>query len=791
MNTREAVLISREAGETVKVSLQRVTVDAAVRDVSSAVTVTQVYLNTEDRAIEAVYCFPVEESAAICGFEIETGGRTISGITEEKEKAFETYDKALADGNAAFLLDQEAQDILHISVGNIKPGQEVLVRISYISELPVTDGIIRLQIPATLSPRYSPADSDPVAADRINPPRSSAVPYSMEMTVRADRRSIFKAVSPSHRITSTENGDQLLVRLAEGTAGLDRDFILELETVKQSGPVCTAARHANGEAALLLRFFPELEELTSRTDRRSEIIFLIDCSGSMEGSSIAEAKQAMELSLRSLNEGDLFNIVRFGSAFDVFSPESLVYGTDSLRRALKYITATGATMGGTELLPAVRHACSLPYTEGFLRDLVLITDGEVSNPDQVINTVAGHYGKLRVFSFGIGYGASHHLVKGTARASGGAYEMIQPGEKVQPKVLRQFSRMSQPFLTDITVTGKGVSLEVPYKLPPLFDGDSYTLYARIGEARPEAEIALTGKYLGRTFAWSAKLGPLAEDNTVPALWALYHIKMLKEGSGGGSAQAGRKEQLIVKQITDLGLKFSLMTDYTSFVAVEERAEAEKTSGLPEFRRIPVMLTKDWHGTRALQEQADFSALAGSVGGGLGMPILMAEAAPSSKRGLFRFSAPKARAKKGDSGMKMQKLAPSAGMSNIMPEAALRFDRTEDAKEKGGEWYLDLLSTQEAEGYFTGLPICAEQLGAEVRLLKEAAGKLDKLDPKLKEQVFTTWLAVRLLEQDQEIRSVSGRAIRKAKTWLAEAAPNLTIAGLSPEQYLGEKLNLRV
>ncbi|TFG61743.1 MAG: hypothetical protein E4H36_09675, partial [Spirochaetales bacterium] len=159
MNTREAVLISREAGETVKVSLQRVTVDAAVRDVSSAVTVTQVYLNTEDRAIEAVYCFPVEESAAICGFEIETGGRTISGIMEEKEKAFETYDKALADGNAAFLLDQEAQDILHISVGNIKPGQEVLVRISYISELPVTDGIIRLQIPSTVSPRYSPADS--------------------------------------------------------------------------------------------------------------------------------------------------------------------------------------------------------------------------------------------------------------------------------------------------------------------------------------------------------------------------------------------------------------------------------------------------------------------------------------------------------------------------------------------------------------------------------------------------------------------------------------------------------
>ena len=186
--------------ENTQISLKDISIDIEVKDVSSITIVTQIFQNDEKKSIEAVYCFPIEESAAVCGFEITTGRKTIKGISEEREKAFEIYDKAIEKGNAGFLLDQELQDILNISVGNIKPKQKVTAKITYVSELPVFDNIIRLQIPTTVSPRYSPPNADPEKIDRISPPYRKDVPYRFSIKARILSKFVQEINSPSHNI---------------------------------------------------------------------------------------------------------------------------------------------------------------------------------------------------------------------------------------------------------------------------------------------------------------------------------------------------------------------------------------------------------------------------------------------------------------------------------------------------------------------------------------------------------------------------------------------------------------
>lgn len=441
------------------------------------------------------------------------------------------------------------------------------MHITYVSELPSADGIIRLQIPTSISPRYASPRSDPVKIDKITPTYTEKVPYGISINIKAHSGFVSAIESPSHKISSSLEGDYMIVSLADNHVQLDRDFILELVTRQQNDPVCLLASHENKEMSALFRFYPHFEEISTGNDVKSEVIFVLDCSGSMSGSSIAEAKMALELSLRSLEEGDRFNIIRFESSYELFSSESEIYTDTALKKAIRYINGIDADMGGTELKEAVSYVCSLPTLEGYVRDMLLITDGEVSNPDEVIHFVSSARNRMRAFTFGIGYGASHHLVKGVARAGGGTFEMIQPGEKTQSKVLRQFARMSQPFLTDISVTFSGADIELPRQFPPLFEGDSYTFFMKVESAEPDAEVTFTGKYLEQVYSWETRLSDTGTGKAIPSLWALSRIRELEETGAEGSGQSNRKLKKIVGEITDIGLHYKLLTDYTSTTAI--------------------------------------------------------------------------------------------------------------------------------------------------------------------------------------------------------------------------------
>src|SRR6185503_10186070 len=421
------------------VPLAGVAIDAEVSTLCARVTVTQRYVNREAKPIEAVYVFPLDEGAAVCGFEAIIDGTLVIGEVHEREAAFEMYDDAIQKGHGAYLLEEERPDVFQASVGNLPPGKEVLLRLTYVTELSIAGSAVRFAIPTTVSPRYAPAgDHGGVGrpdSETLNPPVAWRVPYGLDLTVRVRMGgAIARIESPSHTVAVSMNGQSATVTLSQRDAALDRDFVLSVESAALDAPRGWIEKDDDGTEAVAIAFVPVLPG----TSVPAEIVFLVDRSGSMAGASIAEVRNALQTCLRSMTAGCAFNIVGFGSTFEPLFKASRAYDERSLAEANTNVAALDANLGGTEILPALKYVLEQGRHGALPRQVVVLTDGQVTNTDAVLALAAEHASTARIFTFGIGASASHHLVKGLARAGGGVAELIHPGERIEAKVLRQF-----------------------------------------------------------------------------------------------------------------------------------------------------------------------------------------------------------------------------------------------------------------------------------------------------------------------------------------------------------------
>ena len=329
--------------EGAPIPLVGVVVEAQIRDYAARVVISQRYRNDEDEPVEAVYRFPLDEAAAVCGFEALVDGRRIVGRVEEREKAFETYDDALAEGHGAYLLDEERADIFTASVGNLLPGKEVVLRITTVAELPLEGDAIRFTLPTTIAPRYAPAEDrkgvGETEAERVSAPYAHHVPYGLQLQADVETSAPLRGVeSPTHPIALAFEDGRATVKLSSREAALDRDFVLKIDLAETFAPRALVETGPDGHAYALVSFRPELDTKPAP----AEVVFLVDRSGSMDGESIAEARDALQLALRSLRAGCFFNIVGFGSTHEALFPESRAYDDASLAEA----TAARAGPGG-------------------------------------------------------------------------------------------------------------------------------------------------------------------------------------------------------------------------------------------------------------------------------------------------------------------------------------------------------------------------------------------------------------------------------------------------------------
>ncbi len=739
------------------IPLEGVSVEAHLKDFTAKVILSQRFVNRESKPVEAVYVFPLDEGAAVCGFEAIVDGLRVTGQAMEREMAFEKYDDAMAAGHGAYLLDEDRADVFTVSAGNLPPGKEATIRIATVAELQAEGDDIRFTLPTTVSPRYAPeADRKGIGqspAQALNPPVALQVPYGLDLKVTLEMPSAIRGVeSPTHAISVELDGLCGTVRLGERITSLDRDFVLKVKLEKPHAARAWVERDPRGTAALLA-FLPRLGESASKK-KPCEVIFLVDRSGSMGGTSIEEARNALQLCLRSLNSGSRFNIVGFGSTFQKLFPESRAYDDASLAEATRHVATMDADLGGTEILPALEAVLSAPLGAELPRQVFLLTDGEVTNTDEVIALAASHASHARIFTFGIGAGASAHLVRGIARAGRGEAEFIAPGERIEAKVVRQLSKALSPALTDIAVDWGGLeAIQAPYVVPPVFLGGRVLVYGFVKGDR-SATVTLSAQGPDGPISESLVVDPTsgAEGDLIATLAARTLIRDLEEGASPlhvrrGSrqerGQAGHSEKVPDKvnaEIVRLGTTYSLASRETSFVAVEHRQAPLGEEAV--LRKIPIALTRGWGGTMqaASMPMAAPAPAAMSAAAGMRPTVLGA-----AKAFFDRVSAPVSAAKP----------APKQAES-VSESTSLRpIDRLVALQRADGSWGL----TREL----------ADLLGLKLRTLEKL---LDAVvgDPETARRAMATSLALRWLElRASAKRDEWALLAAKAQTWLDTAS----------------------
>jgi hypothetical protein len=426
------------------------------------------------------------------------------------------------------------------------------------------------------------------------------VPYGLNLTIHlAMSGTIGRIESPSHPISIAFNGGHATVTLSQREAALDRDFVLAFDAAALHTPQAWLEREDDGRQAVAIACTPNLPD----TAGAAELVFLVDRSGSMQGTSIEEVRNALQLCLRSMVAGCHFNIIGFGSTTDALFRQSREYNDASLRDATAHVAALEANLGGTEILPALQLALDQPRHTSLARQVIVLTDGQVSNTDAVLALAKKHAAHARIFTFGIGAGASHHLVRGLARAAGGTAEFVYPGERVEPKVVRHFARLLSPALTNVRVDWGGLEvIQAPSMVPPVFAGGRLLLY---GFLRSELRggTATTVRLLA-----DAPAGPVVFDvpvdpgrvepgTTVATLGARARIRELEESPEWTTTRASRQQERkaagVAREIIELSIRYGLMSRETSYVAIERRDTP--LTGEVQLRRVPVALTTGWGG----------------------------------------------------------------------------------------------------------------------------------------------------------------------------------------------------
>lgn len=588
------------------IPLKGVEVEGEVLGAHARVRVRQRYCNEAKAAVEAVYTFPLPADATLTAFAMTCAGRRMEGAVKEREAAFRQYDDAVVAGHGAALLEQERPDVFTATVGNLLPGEETLVEVEYVQRVSADEGSLRWMIPTLVAPRYIPgspggdrtahgttAPTDRVPdADRITPPRAADVPYGLRLDLVFDLGRVVTVASPSHAITTVAEGSRVRVRFAQAEVALDRDVVL---TAHGAGAAATQAagvvahRVPGGDGYLALSVVPDLAGYGGAAAQGVTVVFLVDVSGSMAGASIVEARAALRLCLRHLRAGDRFNVIAFSTQHASFEREPVPFTQASMASADRWIDALAAS-GGTEMLEPLVLATAMAGQGGVV---MMLTDGEVGNGDEIVQAVLKRRGesRARVYSFGIGTNVSDALLRDLARETGAAVEFIHPGERIDEKVVAQFARAVAPRVTDVTVRFVGVDVgEVaPGRTPDLVDGEPWVLLARYTRGGGgTAEI--TGRWRGSDFALRVPVD-LPEEVSRPVvakLWAAERIRDLED-----ARVEGRRAESMRARITALAVEHQVASRYTSFVVVEQRTGDRRVSGMPDTVVVPVGLPAGW------------------------------------------------------------------------------------------------------------------------------------------------------------------------------------------------------
>ncbi len=580
-----------------RLPLKSTQVDVRIAGVIADVIVTQHYRNEGQRPIEARYLFPGSTQAAVHAMTVRLGDRLLTARIKEKQQARIEYQAARSEGKTAALLEQQRPNVFEMNVANILPGDDVAVELRYTELLTPRDAVYGFVFPTVVGPRYnSPQRAPgspgvPVGGAYLKEGEDS--PATLDIRVTLDTPVAVKAISsPSHAIEvqgagSTHAGVALQ---ASQQAVNNRDFILNYRLAGErieSGLMLYRSPALDGGENFFLAMVEPPQAPTTRQINPRDYVFVVDISGSMHGYPLETSKALLRNLIGGLRPSDTFNVMLFSGSNRMLSPTSVPATRANIEQAIQTINRYSGS-GSTEIVPALKRIAALPKSEDVSRSVIVVTDGYVSVEAEVFQLIRQNLNNNNVFAFGIGSSVNRHLIEGIARAGMGEAFVITKPEFAAEQAERLRRIIASPVLTQVRASFEG--LEVydvePAQLPDVMGGRPVVVFGKWrGDPAADARLVIEGRGADGPFRHVQPIaGSGTDTSALRHLWARQRIATLsdQEALEGGSAQKAA--------ITELGLSYGLLTQYTSFIAVDQRVrnsnpaqtrKVDQPSPLPE------------------------------------------------------------------------------------------------------------------------------------------------------------------------------------------------------------------
>lgn len=547
-----------------ELALKKVKINGKVIGKFGTFEIEQTFKNNTKNVLEVGYTFPIVETATVIGFEINVGNKILKGKCKEKGEAKKEYQRNIVQGNSAYMMEQASDNIFKISIGKIGKGEEVKLKIYYIDKFEITDNTIKILIPTLVTPRYKSNITNKLIFGKVD----YTVDFNINVSKALNRKSINCV---SHKINLIDEEKTERVEVLNYDLSSDFKLYIELKNELSSNAIISKTR--DDKEMIYLSFMPEI--LDTYEDSEKEYMFIIDISGSMYGNKMEETKKAVIECLKQLDIGDKFNIIPFESRFSAMNINSIEYNEENLQKAIEYVNNL-QTMGGTEILNPIKFALYQKETD---KIILLFTDGQVGNEQEIIQYVDENIKTSRIFPFGIDTNVNSSFIKQLAKVGNGKAELIQPNEKIDDKIIRTFARIQTPLLENLEIDyGKNKVIDEIKEEKCLFNYEFFNVFTKLENL--EDAIILKGKIQNKEYSWKISKESIQHtDVDLEVLFAKQQMDRLEEYIR--NTYESDKIENYKNMIIELAEKYNINSKYTSFITVYEREN--KLLEVPQYQ----------------------------------------------------------------------------------------------------------------------------------------------------------------------------------------------------------------
>ena len=555
--------------------------DVNIAGVIANVKVTQLYKNDGTKPLEAIYIFPASTRAAVYDMKMTIGKRIVQAKIEKKEKARADYEAAKAEGKTASLLEQETPNVFQMNVANILPGDTIKVELFYTELLVPEEGVYEFVYPTVVGPRYS---NEPKTAEKpknewaenpyLNEGKKTNYTFDINTTIRAGIP-LQEVTSVSHKVDiKFGSKSEAVIKLNEKSFSGNKDYILQYRLKGDKIENGLVLYEGENENFFLMMLQPPKRIETAAIPKR-EYVFIIDVSGSMRGYPLTVSKELMTNLVNDLRETDIFNVMVFAGTSGTLWEQSKPANQTNLKDALAKIDGLRGG-GGTEIYPALQKALAMTPNADYARTFVIVTDGYVTVRDEAFELIQNNLGEANFFTFGIGSSVNRDLLEGMARVGFGEPFIVTKDSEAAEKAEKFRQYIQSPVLTGIDIKFDGFeAYDVePRAVPDLMAERPLIIFGKYkGDAK--GKISITGTTGNGKFSESVKVKStqVSDENiALRTLWARHKIQLLDDYAL--IYRYGDNTEKRVEETTELGLKYNLLTKYTSFVAIDKEVRAD-------------------------------------------------------------------------------------------------------------------------------------------------------------------------------------------------------------------------